>query len=198
MTKLRTLTVLIALIALLAAGCGGDDDDTSAADTGSDPAPAESSDDGDEPASSDGDDAPAEEPADDSAEEPAAPSGGAGGGSMVLGDETINFDSARCFLQEQDAAAGGGKILFVAQAFGVNAAGDEVSIDVSRYDEDSQFYGDDVLLTVGDPFAESLSYFASGEVGLVTVDGNTVSAATLEWTNDSDLSTTPGSMQINC
>ena len=44
----------------------------------------------------------------------------------MIGDETITLDSARCFLEEQDAAAGGGKILFVAQGFGTNAAGEQL------------------------------------------------------------------------
>jgi hypothetical protein len=188
----RVFVAIMGVLALVAVGCGGDDDaaeDSSGGAATTEPAPDESG----EP-ESERDEASEPEPA----PEEAAPAG-TGGGSMVLGEETISFDSARCFLQEQDAAAGGGKILFVAQAFGENAEGEEVLIDVSRYDEDSQFYGDDILLTVGDPFsAEAANYFARGEVGIVTVDGNSVSAGSLEFTNDSDFTAQPGSLQINC
>lgn len=118
---------------------------------------------------------------------------------LVLGDETITFDSARCFLEEQDAAAGGGKILFVAQAFGTNAAGDELVIDVSRYDEDSQFEGDDIIIDIGDIFSEdAVSLGGGGPIGTVTVDGSNLSADDLTFNNFDDFSEHTGSFEINC
>ncbi len=118
---------------------------------------------------------------------------------MLLGDETITFDSSLCYLQEQDAAAGGGKILFVVQATGVNAAGDQVMIDVSRYDEDSMFSGDSVSVVVGDPFAGGdTSWAADGETGMVTLDGSNARADQLGFVNMDDMSEAPGSFDINC
>ena len=137
--------------------------------------------------------ADAEEPASEPTED------GAGGGTLVLGDETIKFDGAQCFLQEQDAAAGGGKILFVAQGSGINAAGEEVLLDVSRYDEDSQFVGDDVSVDIGDPFSgAAVSWTGGGDIGTVTVDGSTVSAGGLTFENFDEGTEQPGSFEINC
>ena len=128
-----------------------------------------------------------------------APSSGAGGGELVIGDETITFDRARCFLQEQDAAGGGGKILFTAQAFGTNAAGDPITLDVSRYDEDSQFTGDDIILDIGDPFSDdAVSLASSADLGTVSVDGSTLSAGDLTFVNFDDFSEQNGSFEINC
>ena len=119
------------------------------------------------------------------------------------GDDDDNagsaFESARCFLEEQDAAAGGGKILFVAQGFGVNAAGDEVSIDVSRYDEDSQFSGDSINVVIGDPFSpDAASWDAIVDLGTVTVEGSTVSADGLTFSNVDDQTELAGSFRIDC
>jgi hypothetical protein len=178
--KLRHTWVIAALtLALIATGCGDDDDAAAPADTA---APAAADDDN----GSGGEDPPA------------SPSGG-NGGELVLGDETITFDSARCFLEEQEAAAGGGKILFVAQAFGTNAAGDQVAIDVSRYDEDSQFTGDDIIVDIGDPFSDdAVSLTANGDIGTVTVDGPNLSASGLTFNNFDDNSQLSGSFQISC
>jgi hypothetical protein len=127
-------------------------------------------------------------------------SGGAGNsGHLVLGEETIVFDSARCYLQEQDAAAGGGKILFTAQAFGTNAAGDPITVDVSRYDQDSQFTGDDVIVDIGDPLSgDAVSLRSSSDVGTITVDGSTLRADGLTLTNLDDFTEQSGSFEINC
>ena len=178
----RTWVIALAFVVFVA-GCGGDDDDaTPATDASPTTAPAEATDGG-----SSGDD-----------DQPAAPSGG-NGGEVVLGDETITFDSARCFLEEQDAAAGGGKILFVAQAFGTTAAGEPVTIDVSRYDEDSQFTGDDILLDIGDPFSDdAVGWTARGDIGTVTVDGSTLSAAGLTFSDFDAGAEVSGSFRIDC
>jgi len=127
--------------------------------------------------------------------------GGGSAGTLILGADTISLDSARCFLEEQDAAAGGGKILFVAQAFGVDANGDEVMLDASRYDEDSQFTGDDILVTIGDPFAESaVNLGANADLGTMEINGSTVSADGLTFENFDDFSGSglEGSFSFNC
>ena len=182
----RTWTLLIAalLLSLGLAACGGDEADTTAAaddaSTPQDDAPDDSTDDADD-----------EGGADD------APAGGGNGGTLVLGDETITLDSARCFLEEQDAAGGGGKILFVGQAFGTNAAGEELILDVSRFDEDSQFTGDDIIVDIGD-WETGSSWQAAADLGTVQLSGNTMSADGLTFTNWDDMSEMAGSFEINC
>lgn len=176
--RVRRTWALASVVALTVSACGGDDD---ADDDGA------------------AQEAPADDGggADDAAD--ASGSGGVGGGELVLGDETIALDSARCFLEEQDAAAGGGKILFVAQGFGTTADGEAVVVDVSRYDEDSQFAGDDVLVDIGDVTAgESTSYGARGEIGAVEVDGSTLSADGLTFTDFDAAEQLPGSFRIDC
>jgi hypothetical protein len=172
----RSLLATVLVLALIAAGCGGDDDstgDTSASTTRAATTAAP------------GDTTPTTTAA--------APSSGGGNGQLVLGDETIAFDSTRCFLEAQDAAGGGGKILFVAQGFGTNAAGDDVTVDISRYDEDSQFTGDDVLIDFADVSLQSRT-----DIGTISVDGRTLSADGLSFRNMSDFSEIAGSFEINC
>lgn len=191
MQQVRTVSGLRRLVALgvasilVLSACGGDDDSDNAGD-------------GDNAAVADGSAEPDNAEEADAAESGGG-SGGASGGTLVLGDETIALDSARCFLEEQDAAAGGGKILFVAQAYGTNAAGDELVLDVSRYDEDSQFAGDDIIVDIGDPFSDdAVSMGAGGEVGTVTVDGSNVSAGDLTFLDFDDATERNGSFEINC
>jgi len=161
--NLRRLIVPIAIVALIAAACGDD----SGSSTQSTPAASESQTGGDTPAS--GDDTPA--PSGDD-----TPASSSTGGTFTLGDETITLDSARCYLQEQDAF-GGGKILANAQGFGTNAAGEEVMLDFTRYDEDADFTGDDILVNVGDFMSgDSVEYHVTLDLGSVSIDGRSVSA----------------------
>ena len=133
---------------------------------------------------------PAPAPADPA---PAAGGGGSTGGTVTIGGETIELDSARCFLQEQDS--GSGKILFTGQGFGTNAAGEDVLIDISRYDEDSQFTGDDVLVDIG-----SVTWHAVEDIGAITLDGRTMSAAGMSFSNFDDplAHAVTGSFEVNC
>ena len=186
------LLAAIAAVLLLSAGCGSDDDTDSGGIV-------------DDDAVSTTDDATTDEGNDESDDsEGSADAGNAGSsggdaGSMVLGDETIVFTLAQCFLEEQDSAGGGGKILFVAQGSGTNAAGEAVLLDVSRFDEDSQFTGDKSNAVIGDPFSDSaISWDANGDIGTVSVDGSTVSADGLTWMNTDDFSEQPGSFVVNC
>lgn len=147
---------MAAVLALAVAGCGGDDDPT----IGDAASPAAEATDGvTEPQTQDGD-----------AQQPGG--GGATGGTLTVGDETITFDRALCFLEEQEAAAGGGTIELTGQANGTNAAGEPVNIDFTRFSDESQFAGDDISLTVGDS-----SYGASVDSGTVSLDGSTLSAS---------------------
>lgn len=179
MSRMMKMFGVLTLFVLIAAGCGDDDggSDTSDVSDGS---------------AGDDEGGDAEEGGDDG-------SSGGGGGTLVLGDETIVLDSARCFLAEQDAAAGGGKILFTGQGFGTNAAGEDLVVDVSRYDEESQFTGDDILVDIGDPFSDDfVSFNASGEIGMVNLDGSTMSTGEIVFLNPDDGSETAGSLQLDC
>ncbi len=190
-TKTRTFAALVAACALAITGCG-DDDDTSTDDaagieeTADDTAGESSDDDGA------GDDGATDEGGDEQ-----APTGGGGGGTLVFDGEEIALDGARCFLEEQEAAAGGGSIEFVAQGSGTNAAGEEVALDVSRYSEESQFAGDDVTIDIG-PLMESVGYSGKEPAGTVTVDGNVVSAEGFPVLSSEDMSEVTVSFTINC
>ncbi|MEQ8842518.1 MAG: hypothetical protein RIB98_16160 [Acidimicrobiales bacterium] len=198
--------LLIAVLALLATACGDDDGGDTAEQPTTDAATDDDSDTADDDSDtadddSSGADDDAEMADDDMADDDGAeatPSAG-GGGTLVLGDETITLDSARCFLEEQDAAAGGGKILFVGQGSGTNADGTELLLDVSRYDEESQFTGDDITVDIGDPFSDDLvSYRAAAEIGTVQIDGSVMSADGLTFSNFDLGEELPGSFQLNC
>lgn len=170
-----------ATVLLVASGCGGDSKagPTTAASAGDSPTTTEVGGGG----STGGNDG--------------APAGDAG--TVVLGDETIIFDSARCDMQEQAAPEGGGKILFSIQAYGSNANGDEIRVEVSRYDEDSQFVGDKIELVIGDPFsADAVKWNADDVIDTVALDGQTVSANNLTFTNGDDGTTVAGSFGVHC
>lgn len=123
-------------------------------------------------------------------------SSGSGAGTLTLGGETITLESSRCFLQEQTAA--GQKILWTAQASGTNAAGDDVIVDVSRYDASSQFAGDDLSVDIGDPRSPSfVGWGGRYATGTIFLSGKTVSGSGLEVTDD-DLQTVTVTFDINC
>lgn len=195
--RIRRFTAL-ALVALLvvAAGCGDDSDggDDSSSDT-----TVAADDSGDESADTAETEATTAEDG-EMDESEASDTGSAGGGSatVTLDGEEISVSSARCFLEEQEAAAGGGSIEMVAQAFGTNAAGDDVSLDFSRFSEDSQFAGDDVSITVGDPFSEdSVSLSGNEPTGAVSLDGNVLSATDFPLVG-SDFEESTVSFEISC
>lgn len=172
--RTRQLTALaVAALLVIAAGCGDDSDD---GDATSDTTSAADDSDGSGEST---DDAATDTTASDEGEmteDEGGESTGGGSGTVTLDGEAITVDSTRCFLEEQEAAAGGGTIEMVAQAFGTDAAGAEVSIDFSRYSEESQFAGDDVSVAVGDPFAEdSVSLSGNEPAGTVSLDGNVLS-----------------------
>jgi hypothetical protein len=195
MRRIWKIVLVMGAGALLFAACGGDDDAQadSAATEQSDAETDTSEAGGDESAPVTEEPAPDE---DDTDVSPPAASGSAG--TLVLGDETITFDRSRCFLEEQDAAAGGGKILFVVQAFGSNGEGEEVLVDISRFDEDSQFEGDEISVVIGDPFSgDAVSFDGGGEIGTVTIEGSTASAPVLTFT-DSNLVEIEGSLVVAC
>jgi hypothetical protein len=155
------ISILLLGSLLFLAACGGDDD-----------------------SDSDGDDAPNVAATTASTTSAGGSSGGSSGGgsngdsdrgSVTIGDETIEFESARCFLQEQDVSGSPGKILLTGQGFGTNAAGESLTLDFTRFDEDSNFTGDDVTIDVG-----PLSYIGVADLGTVQRDGDTLSATGLE------------------
>lgn len=164
----------VAALALGTAACG--DDDADEGDSAGDVAPetADGAGDGDtgDDGAEDGGAGDGDAEAGDDAATPAA----GGAGFLLLGDEEIALGPGRCFLQPQEDVGGGGTIELTGQAAGTNAAGDEVVIDFTRFGEDSDFAGDDVNITIGDPFSDDAeSTFGSAPIGTVSLDGNVLS-----------------------
>lgn len=153
------------LLAFGLAACSDDSDDSSTTTQGDAPADADS-------------DSGAEDTDDD------APEGGGGEGTLTMGDEEIALGAGRCFLEEQDAAAGGGTIELTGQASGTNAAGDEVLIDFTRFSAESDFAGDDVSVVVGDfTSGDATEFLGNAEIGTVSLDGSVLSASGFEVTS---------------
>ena len=151
----RMLAMASLAVALIAAGCSSDSSD-GADDSGSGDATAAD----------------------------AVPSGGATG-TLTLDGEQIELTGGRCYLEEQPAAAGGGSIEATAQADGTDADGDAVLIDVTRFSADNQFAGDDVSITIGDPFdPASVTLSGSSDIGTVSIEDSTVSASQFEVSED--------------
>jgi hypothetical protein len=118
---------------------------------------------------------------------------------VTIGDDVIVLESARCFLQEQDVAGSPGKILLTGQGYGQLPSGEEVVLDVTRYDEDSLFTGDDIEVDVGDPFGDEFYYWiASDDLDTISVNGSTLSADGLTFRHSEDSSEKSGSFELNC
>ena len=188
---MKLLTLGLGLFLALAIACGGDDDDSSA---GTQPTEGNGGGSATQASGSEGA-APTEAP---SSSGGSAPSGG-GGGSLTIGDEVIELASARCFLQEQDVTGSPGKILFQAQGYGMTAEGEELVLDVTRFDEDSLFTGDDIEADIGDPFGEDFYYWsASADIGTVEIDGSTLRVGELTFRHSEDGSEVTGTFELNC
>jgi hypothetical protein len=189
--RLRTVMVaLFALVLFAATACGDDDSDgettTAPVDQTSDDE-TDDDDDADDGANGDG-----------PAEEPAGGGGGGGGGELVFGDETVEFDRALCYLQEQPVAGSDGTILLTAQGHGTTAAGEPVVVDFTRYDEESMFTGDDISVDFGDPFGDDFEgYMAGLDLGAVAQDGDVLSADDVSFMGD-DGTEVVGSFRIEC
>lgn len=189
--RVTRILVASALVLALSTGCGDSDDgDTAAPGSTTDPAAAAPATDG----SPGGED---DAPDSDGDAMDAVASGG--GGRLVLGDETIEFEQVLCTFEPQDAAAGGGQILFVGQATGVDAEGRDVVLDVSRYDQDSQFEGDSVMVDIGDVTSgDTVGLASTSPTGTVTVDGSTLRADDVTLLNAEDGSERTASFEITC
>lgn len=186
----RLIVAFACACTLFLVACGGDDEDADARGV-TDPTEATPRADGDDPAGSEDEETASDAPA-------TGGSSSGGSGTIVLGDETIEFDEVQCTLDPQEAAAGGGQILFVGQGLGVDADGQDVLLDVSRYDEDSQFAGDVVSVEIGDIMAgDNTSLESRTAAGTVEVEGSTIRAeVTLtDFTESSELS---ASFEISC
>lgn len=170
-------SVVAAAVLIGLTGCGDDDgDDTSA-----------------------GSETPSEneaQPADEGAASGSPDGGGGGGGVVTIGSETIELDQTRCYLQPQDAAAGGGTIEYNAQGTGTDAEGNEVLVDLSRYSEESQFAGDDARIQFGPP-GELLRDYAMVD-GSIVVEGSTLTITDATFRDNDDGSEAAGSLQLDC
>lgn len=189
--KLRKTPAVSATAVLLLAGCSSDDD----ASPGDGAADVQVDD------VKDGDTL-------DLSDLPEMPDGPTGSASseLVVDAETIELSGGRCVLEEQDAVVGDGKILFTGQATGVNGDGEEIMLDVTRYDADSIFEGDAIDLVIGDYRDPDVRTYSLGIMGIMSdekedhlaLDGSTISADDVELTDD-DLEEQPVvSFEINC
>lgn len=177
---MKLLSLGLALLLALAMACGGDDDDSSGAA---------------QPSGGNGGAAPTEVP---SGSGGSAPSGG-GGGSLTLGDEVVELSGVLCLLQPQDVAGSPGKILLTGIGRGQFASGEGVAIDVTRYDEESLFTGDEVEVLVGaDPTRPDYSWDASADLGTIEQDGSTIRAEGLTFINSEDATELTGGFELRC
>lgn len=134
------------------------------------------------------------------------PSGGGAEGTLVVDGETIELSGGFCTLEPQDAVAGGGQILFTGQASGVNGDGEEVMLDVTRFDEDSALEGDAIGVVVGDAGDPDARSYSTGQFGVLpdrkddhlSLDGSTISANDVELIDDEMEEHPVVSFEINC
>ncbi|HUP74074.1 MAG TPA: hypothetical protein VM282_13625 [Acidimicrobiales bacterium] len=125
------------------------------------------------------------------------PASGTAKGSLTLGSETVTFTRSRCFLRSQIAA--GETIEWNAQAFGANASGAEVMIDVSRYAKDSRFAGDRISVTIGNPASRDATNLEEAlDIGRVSVEGSILRASGFELAKDDGSAPVPGAFEIRC
>lgn len=185
--------VAVAALALLATGCGSDDDTAT-----DDPATEASV--SDAQANDTAADGTSESGTGDSAADDAdSATRTVGTGSAQLDGETIEVDEVLCYLEPQPAASGGGNILFVVQAHGTNAAGEPVMVDVSRYDEDSIVAGDTVDVVFGEvAAADTVQWGYRSEAEAVTLAENTVSARDLTMDNFETMTQHTVSFEFSC
>lgn len=102
---------------------------------------------------------------------------------MTLDGEEIPVESVRCFFEEQPRAGLGGVFTHTAQASGTNADGEPVTLDLSRARGEDDVVGDNVIVDIGDPFADdSFSLTAGGPEGLLEFGEASVSADGVEVT----------------
>lgn len=198
--KFPKIIAVSAVAFLVLAGCStsGSDDDAAPAGKGGSDIPIEDANDEEAP-DADGD-------SDDLPEMPVGPAGGVKSATVVMNGETIELSGGGCYLQEQDSAAGGGKILFTGQATGVNGDGEEVMLDVSRFDADSMFEGDMIDLVVGDYRDPDVKSYGVGIMGAMggekqfhlSLDGSTISADGVELMDDDMAEEMTVSLEINC
>lgn len=176
--RMRLPFVLAAMIVLVAA-CGGDGDGGDTTDAAGDTTSGGG--------------------AENQAAASSGGGGGGGGGTLTLGEDVINLDSARCFLEEQDVAGSAGKILFNGQGFGTTGAGETFVLDVSRYDEDSMFTGDDIGVDIGDPRGDDFySWSGKADLGTIERDGSTLRADGLTFRHSKDFTEVAGAFELNC
>ena len=188
-TRAILAITIVALMALAGIACGssGSDSSSDSDDTSATTADA-TTDEGSDDATSDGSD-------DSSDDDPAT--GPLLAGSLTVDGEDIELNPGRCLLEEQPSAGGGGVLEATAQGTGTNRAGDQVVVDFTRYSADSQFAGDDVSVTIGDPFDGATELGGTADSGTVAIDGFEVSATDFEVSDESG-TTQAISFTINC
>lgn len=154
------MTVAMAVLVLLLAGCGDDDGD----DTG---AAGDVTDQQDSADGAGGDDGSA---------------GGGGGpaGTVTLGDEEFTLDNFMCFFEEQPRAGLGGVFTHSAQGRGTNAAGEQVVVDMTRARDEDGTVSDGVTVDIGDPSSDDfVGYSGGGPEGTIEFGDDSASAQDL-------------------
>lgn len=183
----------VSVAALVAVGCGSEDEPGGSAQptpTGADEAAD---------TAKAGDDDSDQVDAADEGDASGGPTGG-GSGTIDLDGEIIELSSVRCHLESQPAAAGGGNILFVVQGEGQDSAGEPVLIDISRFDEDSMFAGDDVQIYIGEitMAGDAVELAAKVPAGTVTLDGGTARVDGLLVEDLASGTSATASIEISC
>ena len=120
-------------------------------------------------------------------------------GTLTLDGAAIELTGVRCYLEPQNAAAGGGKILFTGQGVGKDTTGADVRLDVSHYDADSQFAGDDITVNIGEiTNPDSYGLQGSDSPDVISKDGSTISAQDVELNKDDRSETKTVSFELHC
>ena len=177
MRSTRQLLVAVAASLLLFLAACGDDGSSDAGDTGA------SGEDG----SPDAGDASSGGGETDGA----GPSSG-GGGTATFGGEEVTITRVRCFFEEQPRAGLGGVFTHTAQADGVDAAGVEVVIDMSRAIDEGGAVENDISFDIGDPFGDDfVGYGAGGADAVIEFGDDGVSGSDVALTNFDDFEAQP-------
>jgi hypothetical protein len=154
-SRSRVAGVLVAML-LIVGACGGDDDD------GAD----------------DGDASTEDAAGDDST----GAIGGSASGTATFGDEELSIDIVRCYFEEQPRAGLGGVFTHTAQASGTNSEGVEIVIDMSRARGEDGVVSDDISYDVGDPFDQEnfVGWGGGGPEGTLEFGDDSASGTSVE------------------
>jgi len=184
MRSRRVLVLLIAFVIVIAAAACGDDSGSSS-DGAGDGVSTETGAGGSQATSE--------------ATSEATSGGGTGGGgasTLTFDDEEVALSSRGCYDEEQDVA--GSIITLTAQASGTNAAGEDVTVDFTRYAAGGTVgEGDDITIDVG-PLGASTTYHANLPIDTATVEGGVLTVPETTYMSFDDGSEVAATVMIAC